>query len=60
MRPPTGALLAAVTPAARMAALSDGAIVGSAIVRMIGEYGEDAVEPVAAYVREMAASVHGV
>lgn len=46
--------------AARMAALSDGAIVGSAIVRMIGEYGEAAVEPVAAYVKEMAAAVHAV
>lgn len=44
--------------AAAMAGASDGAIVGSAIVRMIGEYGEDAVEPVAAYVREMAAAVH--
>ncbi len=46
--------------AARMAAASDGAIVGSAIVRMIGEYGEDAVEPVATYVRQMAAAVHEV
>ena len=45
--------------AAHMAAISDGAIVGSAIVRMIGEHGESAVEPVAAYVREMAAAVHG-
>ena len=46
--------------AARMAQLSDGAIVGSAIVRMIGELGQDAVEPVADYVREMAAAVHSV
>lgn len=46
--------------AARMAALSDGAIVGSAIVRMIGELGEDCVEPVAAYVREMAEAVHAL
>ncbi|MBP3892487.1 MAG: tryptophan synthase subunit alpha [Atopobiaceae bacterium] len=46
--------------AARMAAASDGAIVGSAIVRMIGEHGGRCVEPVAAYVREMAAAVHGV
>ena len=46
--------------AARMAAMSDGAIVGSAIVRMIGEYGEACVEPVAAYVSEMASAVHGV
>lgn len=46
--------------AARVAAASDGAIVGSAIVRMIGEYGEDAIEPVANYVRQMASAVHGV
>ncbi|MDO4536937.1 MAG: tryptophan synthase subunit alpha, partial [Coriobacteriales bacterium] len=45
--------------AARMAAISDGAIVGSALVRMIGELGEACVEPVAARVREMAAAVHG-
>lgn len=46
--------------AARMASFSDGAIVGSAIVRIIGEQGEDAVAPVAAYVREMAAAVHAL
>lgn len=46
--------------AARMAAVSDGAIVGSAIVRMIGELGEGCVEPVAAYVREVAAAIHNV
>ncbi len=45
--------------AASMAAVSDGAIVGSAIVRMIGELGEACVEPVCAYVREMADAVHG-
>lgn len=44
--------------AARMAALSDGAIVGSAIVRMIGELGEDCIDSVCGYVREMAAAVH--
>lgn len=44
--------------AARMAALSDGAIVGSAIVRMIGELGEGCVGPVADYVSRMAAAVH--
>jgi tryptophan synthase alpha chain len=43
-----------------MAEVSDGAIVGSAIVRMIGELGEDAVEPVRAYVREMAEAVHAL
>ena len=44
--------------AARMAAAADGTIVGSAIVRMIGAYGDACVEPVAAYVHEMAAAVH--
>ena len=44
--------------AASMAAKSDGAIVGSAIVRMIGELGEGCVGPVKAYVREMAEAVH--
>lgn len=45
--------------AARMAALSDGAIVGSAIVRMIGKLGADCIGSVSDYVREMAAAVHG-
>ncbi len=44
--------------AADMAARSDGAIVGSAIVRMIASQGETALESVADYVREMAAAVH--
>ena len=46
--------------AKRMASASDGAIVGSAIVRMIGECGEGCVRPVATYLREMAAAVHSV
>jgi tryptophan synthase alpha chain len=46
--------------AARMARASDGAIAGSDIVRMIGEYGEARVEPVADYVQKMAAAVHGM
>ena len=46
--------------AAHMAAKSDGAIVGSAIVRMIGEHGTDAVGPVTSYVRQMAAAVHAL
>ena len=37
-----------------------GGIVGSAIVRMIGELGEKCVSPVCDYVRDMAAAVHGV
>lgn len=40
-----------------MARLSDGAIVGSAIVRQIAELGEDALEPVCKYVRDMKAGV---
>jgi tryptophan synthase alpha chain len=43
--------------AAAMARVSDGAIVGSSIVRMIGEHGEDCVEPVRAYVRSLVAAV---
>lgn len=46
--------------AARMAAQSDGAIVGSAIVRMIGELGETCVDRVCSYVREMSLAVHTV
>ena len=45
--------------AAEMAGLSDGAIVGSAIVRMVGEKGEKCVDDVAAYVRDMAEATHG-
>lgn len=44
--------------AREMAATSDGAIVGSAIVRILEEHGEAAVPHVEAYVREMAAAVH--
>ena len=36
---------------------SDGAIVGSAIVKMIAEYGKDCVEPVKEYVKKMADAV---
>lgn len=39
--------------AARMAAASNGAIVGSAIIKLIAKYGRDAAEPVGAYVKEM-------
>ncbi|WEV67665.1 tryptophan synthase subunit alpha [Bifidobacterium sp. ESL0769] len=46
--------------AATMAADSDGAIVGSAIVRMVGKYGEDAVPYVTDYVRSLAEAVHGL
>jgi len=40
-----------------MAAVADGAIVGSAIVKMVARYGRDSVEPVAGYVRQMKAAV---
>ena len=39
--------------ARNMAGLSDGAIVGSAIVKLIARYGRDAAPHVAAYVKEM-------
>ena len=44
--------------AMEMAGLSDGAIVGSGIVRIIAEKGEDSVDAVADYVRNMAAATH--
>ena len=43
--------------AAEMAALSDGAIVGSAIVRLVERYGRAAAPPVGEYVAEMKAAV---
>lgn len=39
--------------ARQMISQADGVIVGSAIVKLIGQYGKDAAGPVAAYVREM-------
>lgn len=43
--------------AKKMAAVSDGVIVGSAIVRIIGQYGKDAPPHVAEYVRAMKGAV---
>lgn len=43
--------------AANMAAVSDGAIVGSAIVKLCAQYGADCVPHVAEYVRQMKAAV---
>ena len=43
--------------AREMAAVSDGAIVGSAIVKLIAQNGKDCIEPVCRYVREMKAAV---
>jgi tryptophan synthase alpha chain len=39
--------------AAHMAQLSDGVIVGSAIVKLIGEYGRESLKPVTEYIRRM-------
>lgn len=46
--------------AKEMAAVSDGAIVGSAVVKIVGKYGTDCVQPVSDYVKEMAEAVHKV
>lgn len=43
--------------AKKMAGLSDGAIVGSAIIRIIDEYGRDAAGPVGEYVKSMKEAV---
>ncbi len=43
--------------ARKMAALSDGAIVGSAIVKLLAQYGKEAPAVVGAYVKEMKAAV---
>ncbi len=45
--------------AAKMAGDSDGAIVGSAIVKIIATHGTNAAGPVGDFVREMAAAAHG-
>ena len=46
--------------AAKMASLSDGAIVGSAIVRIVAAKGKDAAEPVGEFVKDMADAVYAV
>lgn len=43
--------------AQKMAALADGAIVGSAIVKLVEKYGRDCIGPVADYVRSMKKAV---
>lgn len=43
--------------AKEMAAVSDGAIVGSAIVKIIAQYGKNCIKPVCAYVKEMKEAV---
>lgn len=46
--------------AAKMAGISDGAIVGSAIVKIIEKYGREAAPHVGEYVREMKKAVRGM
>ena len=50
-----GVIMDVTTPeqAKKMAALSDGAIVGSAIVKLLAQYGKDAPEHVGAYAKNM-------
>lgn len=43
--------------AKKMAAISDGAIVGSAIIKLLERYGKEAPQPVGAYVRSMKEAV---
>lgn len=43
--------------AMEMAQYADGVIVGSAIVKMVAEYGNDCVEPVCEYVKKMKAAI---
>ncbi|SHI21485.1 tryptophan synthase, alpha chain [Sporobacter termitidis DSM 10068] len=45
--------------ARKIAAVADGAIVGSAIVKIVEQYGEASVDPVRDYVREMKRAVAG-
>lgn len=45
--------------ARQMAALSDGAIVGSAIVKIVEQYGREAAPHVGEYVRSMTRAMHG-
>ena len=55
MLPPAAVGFGISTPeqAKNMAQKADGVIVGSAIVKLIAQYGRDAVQPVAEYVRQM-------
>lgn len=52
--------IATPAQAKEMAKVSDGAIVGSAIVRIIAQHGKDCIKPVCAYVREMKEAVEAV
>ncbi len=49
--------ISAPEQAKAIAAKADGVIVGSAIVKLVERYGENSIEPVWAYVREMKAAI---
>ncbi len=42
-----------------MAAISDGAIIGSAVVSLVEQYGENAAPKIYEYVKSLADAVHG-
>ncbi len=44
--------------AAKMSSISDGAIVGSAIIKLIAQYGKNAAAPVGEYVKSMKDAMH--
>ena len=46
--------------AAKMASIADGAIVGSAIIKRLEQYGTDAPAPIGAYVKEMKDALRGI
>ncbi|MBP3873359.1 MAG: tryptophan synthase subunit alpha [Lachnospiraceae bacterium] len=52
--------ISAPEQAAAMAALSDGAIVGSAIIKIIGKYGKNAAPEVGKYIRSMKDAVRNI
>ena len=45
--------------AAKMAGIADGAIVGSAVIKLLEQYGKDAPEQIGAYVKRMKDAVTG-
>ena len=46
--------------AAEMAAKADGVIVGSAIVKLVGQYGKESIAPVGKYVKSMKAAITNI
>ena len=43
-----------------MAGISDGAIVGSAIIKLLAKYGKNAPEHIGAYVKEMKNAIRSI